>query len=313
MSLAHCGNSGDAALSDESLVALANQKRISLPSPPTQSNFRVYAILVVNINGVSHTIEGTNAEQGFIGGAICAERSALVKLRYFENPVIERVVVVTDSKQPISPGLLCREYLMSAAKSNTLVIMGSGDGNVIVKCKLGDLLPFPYIYRLQKRNDIKSFALTFSSSASQVSEVNSAAHRLHQAAMEKVYLDKHTDMHPLQFAAAVQFDNGDIEVAWQLKGLEYGCTLDPVVQLIREMEKRKHLCGNVLPVMLVMTDQFGVCHAPFAQGRALLTEYGYDDVMILVHDESGSCCVTTAASLAPSHSLLSHDDFDSTS
>lgn len=313
MALALSGNCDDAGLSDEALVALANQKRISLPTSPTQSNFRVYAILVVSIDGVSRTIEGTNAEQGYIGGAICAERSALVKLRYFENPIIERVVVVSDSKQPISPGLLCREYLMSVARNDALVIMGNCEGSQISKCKLGDLLPFPYIYRLQKRNDIKSFAQTFSSSASQVSEVNPAAHRLHQAAMEKVRLDKHTDMHPLQFAAAVQFDNGDIEVAWQLKGLEYGCTLDPVVQLIHEMEKRKQLCGNILPVMLVMTDQFGICHAPFAQGRALLTEYGYDDVMILVHDASGACCITTAVSLVPSHSLLSHDDFDATS
>ena len=163
---------------------------------------------------------------------------------------------------------------------------------------------------MHKRSDIKSFAKDFAAIALPASGLNATAQRLHLCAMGKVSLDKHTDMHPLQFAAAVEFDNGDVEVAWQLKGLEYGCTLDPVVQLIREMEKRKQLGGNVLPVMLVMVDQFGTCHAPFAQGRALLTEYGYNDLMVIVHDATGTCCMTTAQSLAPSHSLLSHDDFE---
>jgi hypothetical protein len=113
------------------------------------------------------------------------------------------------------------------------------------------------------------------------------------------------------------FDDGSIETAWMLKGLEYGNTLDPVTQLVRDIERKKicapcgasdgtasvlnmHQAGIVTkPVMLVMCDQFGVAHAPFAQARCLLTEHGYEYVQVLVHDSEGVLCTATAGDLVP--------------
>jgi len=39
------------------------------------------------------------------------------------------------------------------------------------------------------------------------------------------------------------------------------------------------------PVLLVQCDQFGIAHAPFAQGRAFLSERGFGDCKVLIHQE----------------------------
>lgn len=62
-----------------------------------------------------------------------------------------------------------------------------------------------------------------------------------------------TTTHPIAYAAGVLFDNGETEIAWQLKGLEYGCTLDPVSLLAQPILKRGIL--GVRPVLIVQCDQ----------------------------------------------------------
>jgi hypothetical protein len=42
--------------------------RTLLPSSPLQSNFRVFCLLVIESGGSYHLLEGTNIEQGYIGG-----------------------------------------------------------------------------------------------------------------------------------------------------------------------------------------------------------------------------------------------------
>lgn len=98
---------------DEELVKLANACRIALPLSPSQSNFRVYCILVVVIENEMKLIHGTNGEQGYIGGAICAERAALLQLGHYKSPIIKKVVITTDANAPIAPGVLCRESFKS--------------------------------------------------------------------------------------------------------------------------------------------------------------------------------------------------------
>ena len=50
------------------LARMANEQRMKLPSSPEQSEFRVYALLIVETMGRLMIIEGCNAEQGYIGG-----------------------------------------------------------------------------------------------------------------------------------------------------------------------------------------------------------------------------------------------------
>lgn len=127
---------------------------------------------------------------------------------------------------------------------------------------------------------------------------------------------------------------------------EYGATLDPVTQLVVGMERRRvqalqqavphpsahemmesseyddhndknndNTVGSVqvvVPKVLLMLDQFGVCHAPYAQARSLLTEHHYGEVLCIVHDTFGQVATHEASSLVPAPSgdfPLTHDDF----
>lgn len=314
---------------------MCNAQRSSLSTFPSQSLFRVFALLLVTVDDKYVVVEGTNSEQGYIGGAICAERSALVKLRFFDNYRVEKVVIATDNTAPISPGLLCREYMMSCCAPSTSVVMASCCGSIITSCPIGVLFPYPYAYRYKSRNEIDEFAKDFSSKVGGVGSLGELALSVFNRALENVAHDRDDKSHPLKLAAAVIFEDGSIEVAWQLKGLEYGCTMDPISQLIREMEK-KRLCGTchtksqheseldergtsvehmwtTKPQMVVMTDQYGVCHAPFAQARALLTEHGYGFVGVIVHNiETMRAEVVVAEALAPpppGGKFLTSEDF----
>lgn len=313
---------------DNEIVKFANINRNKLFGYPSQSQFRVYALLVILKSDNSYeVIQGANAEQGYIGGAICAERAALCQLRFYDNPHICKVVVVTDSLQPLSPGALCREFLISHVELDCPIIMGNDSGDKISKCTMKDLWPYPYIYRKQKRTDLLKYMEDNSLKFKDISSLNNdSANKLYLeavAANSKDILDK---IHPIRFSGAVLFEDGMICTSWQLKGLEYGCTLDPISQLLRDMERRKYCipCNNSnveitnqyiffsKPVMIVMIDQFGITHAPFAQARSLLSEHGYEDIQVLVHDNAGEIQLCTIGSLLPqppNTSLLSHDDF----
>jgi len=317
---------------DVSFVKLANEGREKLSSSPAQSHFKVYAILVVEkVDGSLCLVHGANSEQGYIGGAICAERSALCALRFIEKPIVRHVVVVTDSATPTSPGVLCREYLMSHTQPEVHVVMGNATSDHIINCQLRELWPHPYLYRFADRSDVVEAAKLVSELIKDDDEVVSAVgddiRALRSHAMGVNYRDALDALHPIRFSAAVMFEDGTVETAWMLKGLEYGCTLDPVSQLVHQMEKRK-LCAPCTPVgsttnvhqaglhckptLLIMCDQFGVAHAPFAQARSILYEHGYEYLRVAVHDVGGTLHTTSVLDLVPQPTgtnLVACDDF----
>jgi cytidine deaminase len=242
---------------------------------------------------------------------------------------------------PIAPGALCREYLMSHAHPDTPVIIASCCGENIKKCHLGDLYPHPYQYRSMKRFEVLNYASIYSSTLSHdVALCHEQIHSLHHKALEVIQNDHLDVIHPIKFSAAVLYKNQDVEVAWFLKAFEYGNSLDPVSQLIVGMERRKYenklrkerhaaaAAGDVpddtkhevnydenysIPHIILMTDQFGVCHAPFAPARSLLTEHGYQDTLVVVHHHPTVCYQTCRVhELIPAPDgiePLSHDDF----
>ena len=171
------------------IYILSHRYRLSLPSPPSQSSFRVLALLfyeeINNENGNNNTnstishlppwvrqeiptiieeendddddddsnnnnestttkttttrtfIVGTNDEPGFMGGAICAERAAMVQLRFVPNFCITKLVIATDSTTPISPGMLCREFLAGHTSVPWDVPVIS-TGCICTRCQLRD-------------------------------------------------------------------------------------------------------------------------------------------------------------------------------
>ncbi|CAN0334815.1 unnamed protein product, partial [Phaeothamnion confervicola] len=150
-----------------SLLRQAQQLRIQT-APPHLSNFRVLSIIAYeDSKGVRHEVIGTNAEPCHLGGSICAERAALCALRLVQDCArVTRVVVLTDSRRPLSPGLLCLEFLSSVLDPATLVVMagcngsdsgagggaGGGDGGVVC-CPLSALYSFPCFYGCTPRDE----------------------------------------------------------------------------------------------------------------------------------------------------------------
>lgn len=93
--------------------------------------------------------------------------------------------------------------------------------------------------------------------------------------------------------------------------------LNPSIPLVPKGEKSSELDDYdgsvpVIPKVIVMLDQFGVCHAPYAQARSILTEHEYGDVLCIVHDAFGQVATHKASSLVPAPSgdfPLTHEDF----
>jgi len=416
--------SGTAAVSaaptkeDEDIADLisAHRYRLSI-TPPRQSSFRVVAILFYELSlsssdeheDVRHSVVGTNDEPCTISGSLCAERAALLQLRFIPNlRQITKVVIVTDSPQPISPGMLCREFMSShpAIDPATLeIVLGSAvcgrcgldvSGPDITSSSLGDLegqccsahatedtrqhdfrrtrttlaelYPHPSPYVRLTAKEAEEVGSTYARRTSPSPEEDSLLQQLvtrgrfaaddvveedldrdmHggfyrsgngrakdespsassqgngdevlvliDAAMgeeeempmvrrrhRKLYLskldaaryllhlaqkvsqkDSRSALHPLRYGAAVLFSDGSTSLAYQKKALEYGCSLDAVTQLAQAIEDKGGESGDPRPVLLVQADQFGVLHAPYALGRAYLSEHGYGDCEIAVHGE----------------------------
>ena len=90
------------------------------------------------------------------------------------------------------------------------------------------------------------------------------------------------------------FADGTEATAAQKKALEYGCSIDAVCLLAPMIER-----SSSPPLLLCMADHLGVCHSPFAAGRAFLVEHGCGSVRLLVHDLQGVLHRPTAEELMP--------------
>jgi cytidine deaminase len=336
--------------SDDDDILLAHKYRLSLSESPSQSSFRVLALLfyqtepddcasALSSTGhgqglppfipLSRTTEdgrnyvvGTNDEPGYMGGAICAERAAMVQLRFAPPYRLTKVVIATDSEDPIAPGMLCREFLAGHRQVPwNLPVVSAGsrclrckrcDDALFLTCTdkvahhnhdiqvlrttLEKLYPFPSPYtRLSAQESVsvgERFRCSYENDTQDLDLDETAKNLLAIAINEaRSTLDK-ADSHPIQFGAAVAFADGSIVTSHQSSGLEYGCTLDAVSQLASHIIKNP----GGRPILLVQTDQFGICHAPFAPARSFLTEHGYGDCQILLHDAS-KCAKELSSSL----------------
>lgn len=188
---------------------------------------------------------------------------------------------------------------MSVCDMSCPIVMADESGTKVVSCKVGSLFPYPFIYRHCLRKDIVDFATSVAKTNGDMSEkllkFGQQVSLMYDEALKATQRDVHNSLHPLRLGAAMSFEDDKIEATWQMKALEYGCTLDPVCQLIVIMERST--CSK--PLYLVSVDQFGVIHAPFAQARALLTEHKYQDVLCLVQTAQGELAMVKAQELNP--------------
>ena len=316
---------------DVNLLRLCHNQRLDLPSSPSQSNFRVYALLIIECGDAAapkyYMIHGTNAEaSSYIGSSICAERSALAKLRFYQSPRLLKVVISTDNPKPISPGLLCREWICSYVnldlKNDVEIILTNCTLDIISKCGILFLYPFPYLYRQCRRENIEDFASNIAKSLP--STVSNDISGLISHTVEYTKHDE-SNIHPIKFAASILFKDGTVKSAAQIKALEYSCSLDPITQLVTVLDSLR-ICSEcaynqvqytVEPVIMVFCDQYGIAHAPFGQGRSLLIERGHTNISIYIntYDTSTKALsyeIINSSSLIPpppNGKMLSHDDF----
>lgn len=375
-------------------IQLAHAYRFSLPSKPSQSSFRVLALLFFESDtaigntttatgnaiqaipqlppwvaqrtsdGKRSFVVGTNDEPGYMGGAICAERAAMVQLRFLRTFTITRIVISTDSVDPISPGMLCREFLAGHGKNVSWDVpvlsagcphatlsardepssqdnvqdnqndFGRGNGNgknnnnesvtttdasheevPILRTTIRELYPFPSPYTRLSATESVSLGETYCNNANHHAEkqfLKSQRKDDVDVNDDKTTTEQHllglaiaeakqnvSNLHPIQFGAAAILHDGKIVTTHQSSALEYGCTLDAVSQMAShffqkrrgggEAEKRISNTtgtgtGTARPRLIVQADQYGIAHAPFAPARAFLSERGFGDCMILLHD-----------------------------
>jgi len=308
---------------DRNDIVLVNRYRLSLSKPP-QSFFRVVALLFYEEEEVKEKsklpsglppwvsqrtddgrsyIVGTNDEPGYMGGSICAERSAIVQLRFLPSARVTKLVICTDSTEPIAPGMLCREFMAGhhcfpwdlriistgcicskCSKRDGDLFTDRGiaeecvDGIPTLDTTLTALYPYPSPYTRCNSSQSVSLGATYAQSAraAVLTDLLSDSWRnLLELATNEARANI-SENHPIQFGAAVSFADGTVATSRQVSALEYGCSLDAVSQLAPNFRGKG-------PKLLIQVDQYGVAHSPFAPARAFLSENGYNDCKILVH------------------------------
>jgi len=261
--------------------------------PPKQSKFRVASVLrFIRLDGTEGTIEAVNAEphDANIRGAICAERAALCQFQRDEasrGSRISRCVCVTDSAKPFYPGPCCREFLLATCSPEVQVaVAGSAEPRELSIISLGELLLLPSVYQGRGQDEIVSLGSALGQKAAPPSEQQMAS-AFNAAVACARRQAKQASVFPVLFAAAVSFADGRVHVAAELKGIEYGCTVDAGSLLLTDMLRNREE-GGAKAVCIVQADHFGVGHAPFASARSLLIEHGFGDVLTSAHDQHGA-------------------------
>jgi cytidine deaminase len=271
---------------DLECLAQCHEFRLSI-DPPLQSNFRVVCLMVLQETDGSaskpkvSTIWGTNDEPSpWMGGALCAERSAFLQLRVQERDLsikspstkstrkVQSLYIVSDAEIPITPGVLCREYMMGSHyvdPDRTRFIMQSSVANdAPVLTSLTRLYPYPCIY---KRKTSKQACTLGSQLASTIdwtgldSAVLTAAglkvedlQNLVKAAHAASAWDEPDSLHPVRYGAAALVRRVDsasantpslhIVSTCQCKAVEYGGTLDAVGQLASLLRQESQVSVN---------------------------------------------------------------------
>ena len=106
------------------------------------SKFKVGAVCILK---TGEYILGCNVENASYGLSNCAERSALfslISLGYDPKDVIE-IVIIGDSKKPISPCGACRQVISELLNKDTKVTLFNMNKDAL-ELTVKDLLPYAF-------------------------------------------------------------------------------------------------------------------------------------------------------------------------
>jgi len=125
---------------------------------------------------------------------------------------------------------------------NTVVIT-CGESKVTRMTFLGELYPFPNIYRGTDRNRVTTFGRHFAKQARSPFDYFSQMplwKELFQKTLSTA-LGEDVHLHPIVYAAGVLFNNNKMVTIAQHNGMEYGTSLDAVSRLTPFLEKHGEL------------------------------------------------------------------------
>ena len=124
----------------EKLFEMAKEGRSHSYSP--YSNFKVGAAIQLK-NG--EYILGCNVENASYGLCNCAERTALFKMisEGYTKDDVEAMMIIGDTKDPISPCGACRQVMSELLNPNTPVVLANLKGD-FKEFLNKDLLPYQF-------------------------------------------------------------------------------------------------------------------------------------------------------------------------
>jgi len=293
--------------SDNYFLRLAFSLKSTI-SHPIQSLFRVFALITFRDDTIPKDkityVTGTNSECCFVSNNICAERSALVQLRNRKGCHVLQVFIASDSQEFITPGMLCREFMMDNFCDENTLVTTCGENKVPRTFTLGELFPFPSLYLTHDRDHVSVVARQLAKQSQSPPEFftkhgkpQSWTQLYHQLIQ---YLAKDcnaTILHPISYAAGVLFESTEIVMVSHHVGIEYGCSLDAVSRLTPYMENHRDIGDKA--VVILQCDQFGLLHAPCSVARAYLHERGFVAVRVVVHMKEGELMECMAGELSP--------------
>ena len=125
------------AREDGSVVARAFDAMERAYAP--YSRFRVGAALVDDAGVVHH---GCNVENASYGGAICAERAAVLRAVADGSRRFTRIVIATEAPVPTPPCGICRQFLVEFAPQ--LEVESHTRGGAVAHWRLSELLPHAF-------------------------------------------------------------------------------------------------------------------------------------------------------------------------
>ncbi|CAM9334799.1 unnamed protein product [Ectocarpus fasciculatus] len=170
---------------------------------------------------------------------------------------------------------------------------------------VGELYPWRNMYGVTERGGQLKLGFLVQQGAEELSDpslaervgLESGVAEAYDAAWRATAEDDKDDIHPIRYAAVALFSDGEAEITHQLKAFEYGATLDPVTLLAPAMMRRAK--DGIRTSWVLLVDQFGNLHAPFAQARTFLSEHGFGETKVAIHEPGGGVVVIKAKELVP--------------
>lgn len=121
----------------DSLIAVAREARDRAIAP--YSGFRVGAALETTDG---RAITGCNIENATFGLTVCAERVALLTALAAGDREFRTIVVVSQSREPVTPCGPCRQLLWEYC--GDIDVVAASTAGAVSRYRLSELLPHPF-------------------------------------------------------------------------------------------------------------------------------------------------------------------------